>query len=62
VKNVIVPYLPTDTTILSSNGKFIIKEGKEGYELWKVEPHKRLNVCSNINDFRKEIGDVYKIS
>ena len=56
----IVPYLPTDKTIISENGKFRIKEVDEGYELWDDEADHWLLTCDRINDFREEIGKVIR--
>lgn len=58
----IVPYLPTDKVIHASNGSFIIIEVEEGYELWEHSPRKLLITHTNINYFRKRIGEVYKLS
>lgn len=57
----IVPYLPLNKTIVSNNGRFIIKEVEDGYELWDSEVNHWLITCSNVNDFRETIGKVIKI-
>lgn len=56
-----LPYLPINKEFKSKNGNFIITITFGYYELWNCDYSKSIKIADDINDFRKEIGEMISI-